>query len=174
MEAEGPQLAADAVGDRTLLPGRALDRGQLEKKPESTVNKAWRDYANLLQSKYRQMSSTVAHDLVQKSLVGEAIDNGPVAVFVADDDQRYLAVNAYACELLGYDRDELLELRVTDVAVNDGAAADYTGLQRGGVHTGLTVLRCKDGTELPMNFRASATRVGGMELYVGVCWPVED
>jgi len=119
------------------------------------------------------MTSTVAHELVQKSLVGEAVDGGPVAVFVADDDQRYLAVNAYACELLGYERDELLELRVGDVAVNDNAAGDYTGLQRGGVRTGQTILRCKDGTELSMNFRASQTRVGGMDLYVGVCWPVD-
>ena len=174
LEAERPKLADDAVGDRTLLSGRALDRGQFEKEFESTVEKGWRDYVNLLQSKHRQMSSTVAHELVQKSLVGEAIDNGPVAVFVADDDQRYLAVNAYACELLGYDRDELLELRITDVAVNETAVADYTGLQRAGVHTGQTVLRCKDGTELTMNFRASQTRVGGMDLYVGVCWPVED
>jgi PAS domain S-box-containing protein len=120
------------------------------------------------------MTSTVAHELVQKSLLGEAVDRGPVAIFVADDDERYLAVNAYACELLGYERDELLALRVTDVAVNDSAVADYRGLQRGAVHTGLTVLRHKDGTELMMNFRASQTLVGGMELYVGVCWPVTE
>ena len=119
------------------------------------------------------MSTTVAHELVQRSLVGEAVDAGPVAVFVADDDQKYLAVNAYACELLGYERDELLELHVTDVAVNDGAGSDYSDLQRRGTHTGLTILRRKDGTELPMNFRASQTLVGGMDLYVGVCWPVD-
>jgi PAS domain S-box-containing protein len=119
------------------------------------------------------MTTAVAHELVQRSLVGEAVDGGPVAVFVADDDQRYLAVNAYACELLGYERDELLELHVTDVAVNDSAGADYGGLQRGGTHTGLTILRRKDGTVLPMNFRASQTLVGGMDLYVGVCWPVD-
>jgi PAS domain S-box-containing protein len=119
------------------------------------------------------MPSTDAHELVQKSLVGEAVDHGPVAIFVADDDERYLAVNAYACELLGYDRDELLQLRVTDVAVNDSAATDYRGLQRRGVRTGVTVLRRKDGTEVPMNYRASQTLVGGMELYVGVCWPVD-
>ena len=44
------------------------------------------------------MTTAVAHDLVQKSLVGEALDAGPVAIFVADDG-KYLAVNAYACEL---------------------------------------------------------------------------
>ena len=53
MEAEGLQLADDTVGDRTLLPGRALDRGQLEKEPEGVIDleKSLRIYANLLQSK---------------------------------------------------------------------------------------------------------------------------
>ena len=120
------------------------------------------------------MSAAVAHDLVQKSLVGEALDTGPVAVFVADDDGKYLAVNAYACEQLGYDREELLLLRVPDVAVNVGAAADYKALQRSGSRSGTTTLRHKDGRELPMYFRACTTTVGGMLLYIGVCWPVDD
>ena len=120
------------------------------------------------------MSTAVAHDLVQKSLVGEALDTGPVAVFVADDDGKYLAVNAFACDLLGYEREELLLLRVTDVAVNAGAAEDYEALQRSGNRSGTTTLRHKDGRELEMHFRAGATTVGGMQLYIGVCWPVED
>jgi len=118
------------------------------------------------------VSNAVAHELVQKSLVGEAIEHGPMAVFVADEDGRYLAVNAYACELLGYERDELLGLRVTDVAVNEGASDDYGEVLRSGTHAGLTILRCKNGSELTMNFRASKTRVSGMELFVGVCWPL--
>ena len=120
------------------------------------------------------MSTSVAHDLVQKSLVGEALDNGPVAVFVADDDGKYLAVNAYACELLGYDREELLALRVTDVAVNPSAAADFEAIQRQGTHTGRATLRSKDGQELSMHYRAGQTTVGGMPLYIGVCWPVDE
>ena len=119
------------------------------------------------------VSTAVAHDLVQKSLVGEALDTGPVAVFVADDDGKYLAVNSYACELLGYDREELLLLRVTDVAVNESAVADYREMRRAGTSSGTTTLRHKDGRDLPMNYRASATTVGGMELYIGVCWPAD-
>jgi PAS domain S-box-containing protein len=118
------------------------------------------------------MATAVANDLIQLTLVGEALEAGPVAVFVADDDGRYLAVNAYACELLGYERHELLDLRVTDVAVNEGAVDDYGEMQRRGAHTGLTILRTKDGKELPMHFRACGTKVGGMSLWVGVCWPV--
>jgi len=119
------------------------------------------------------MSTAVAHDLVQKSLIGEALDSGPIAVFVADDDGKYLAVNAYACELLGYEREELLSLRVTDVAVNDDAASDYEKMIRSGTQLGLTVLRRKDGSEISMHFRAGETTVGGMLLYLGVCWPAD-
>jgi len=120
------------------------------------------------------VSAAVAHDLVQKSLVGDALDGGPVAVFVADDDGKYLAVNAYACELLGYEREELLALHVSAVAVNEGAEADYETMRRTGEHTGAVVLRAKDGRELPMHYRAGKTTVGGMPLYIGVCWPVDD
>ena len=118
------------------------------------------------------MSSTaVANDLVQKSLVGEAMDTATVAVFVADESGNYLAVNAYACSLLGYEREELLALRVTEVAVNDGAGDDFEELVRKGSHTGRAVLRHRDGRDLPVHFRGSATTAGGMQLYVGVCWP---
>ena len=119
------------------------------------------------------MASAVTHELVQKSLVGEALEHGPVAVFVADDDGRYLAVNAYACELLGYTRSELLELRVPDVAVDPEAQANYAEMKRRGSHTGITPLRRSDGSEIEMHFRASQTTVGGMLVYIGTCWPAD-
>jgi PAS domain S-box-containing protein len=119
------------------------------------------------------VASAVTHELVQKSLVGEALEHGPVAVFVADDDGRYLAVNAYACELLGYTREELLHLRVPDVAVDPEAPANYTEMKRRGSQTGTTRLRRSDGSELEMHFRATQTTVGGMLVYIGTCWPAD-
>jgi PAS domain S-box-containing protein len=121
----------------------------------------------------RMRTSGVANDLIQQSLLGDAIDAGPVAVFVADEDQRYLAVNDYACRLLGYSREELLALTVTEVAVNPSAPEDYARMLSQGRHVGRTLLRCKDGTELEMAFRAGETTVGGMDVYVGVCWPLD-
>jgi PAS domain S-box-containing protein len=121
-----------------------------------------------------KVSNAVAHELVQKSLVGEALEHGPMAIFVADDTGRYLAVNAYACDLLGYTRDELLDLRVSEVAVNPGALEDFDAMRRVGSLAGSTVLLHSDGTELPMHFRASQTTVGGMPLFIGICWPVDD
>ena len=120
------------------------------------------------------MSNAVAHELVQKSLVGEALEHGPMAIFVADEHGRYLAVNAYACDLLGYTRDELLDLRLTDVAVNPEARSDFDEMRRVGMRAGTVVLRHRDGSDLPMHYRASETTVGGMPLYLGICWPVED
>jgi PAS domain S-box-containing protein len=119
------------------------------------------------------MASAVTHELVQKSLVGEALEHGPVAVFVADDDGRYLAVNAYACDLLGYTRSQLLDLRVPDVAVDPDAQANYAAMKRPGSHTGTTRLRHSDGSEIEMHFRASQTTVGGMLVYIGTCWPAD-
>jgi PAS domain S-box-containing protein len=119
------------------------------------------------------MATALAHDVIQKGLLGEAIDTAPVAVFVADPEQKYIAVNDYACSLLGYTREELLGLRVTDVAVDERAAQEYEAMMYGAA-TGRTTLRAKDGREVPCAWRAGATQAGKLDLYVGICWPLEE
>ena len=54
---------------------------------------------------------STSEPLVQSVLLGEAVEHAPVAILVADDEMRYVAANATACELLGYTREELLQLR---------------------------------------------------------------
>ena len=119
------------------------------------------------------VAGAVTHELVQKSLVGEALEHGPVAVFVADDDGRYLAVNAYACDLLGYTRSELLGLHVSEVAVDLDPQMNYAEMRRKTSRTGTTRLRHSDGSELEMHYRAAQTTVGGMLVYIGTCWPAD-
>jgi PAS domain S-box-containing protein len=116
--------------------------------------------------------SGVAEPLIQASLLGEAIDNGPVAVFVADDDLRYIAVNEFACSLLGYSREELLGLRITDVARNPDLEADYADFVAHRSRDGRVRLVRKDGTEVTIAYRASETTVAGMRFYVAIGWPV--
>jgi PAS domain S-box-containing protein len=111
---------------------------------------------------------SVAERLVQASLVGEAIDGGPVAVLVADDEMRFVAVNGFACEVLGYTREELLELRITDVARYEGARRDYTEMVVTGAQTGTVVLSHKDGGEVPVTYYAQQTTVAGLTFYVSV------
>jgi PAS domain S-box-containing protein len=116
----------------------------------------------------------VAEPLIQASLLGEAIDGGPVAVFVADERMRYLAVNRYACELLGYERAELLALTVADVVASPGAAEDYERMMRAGSGAGTTALTRKDGATVPARYLARETRIARMPVYVSVVWPEEE
>ena len=116
--------------------------------------------------------SGVAEPLIQASLLGEAIDHGPVAVFVADDDLRYIAVNEFACTLLGYSREELLGLRVTDVAPDAAAEAEHADFVAHRASNGRSRLVRKDGTEIAIAYRASETTVAGMRFSVAIGWPV--
>jgi PAS domain S-box-containing protein len=113
--------------------------------------------------------SGVAEPLIQASLLGEAIDQGPVAVFVADDGLRYIAVNEFACSLLGYTREELLGVSAAEVS-RDAASeqADFVGH---GTRDGQSHLLAKDGTKIPVAYRASETTVAGMRFYVVIAWP---
>jgi PAS domain S-box-containing protein len=110
---------------------------------------------------------SAADPLIQASLLGEAVDNGPTPVFVADEERRYVAVNRRACDLLGYSREELLALRVDDLAV--GAPGWQAMVEHGaGTVEGSTELRRKDGTIVEFAYRAGATVVAGMPVFVSV------
>jgi PAS domain S-box-containing protein len=113
----------------------------------------------------------VAEALIQTALVGEALDDGPALVFIADDDMKYLAVNRYACETLGYTREELLRLRVTDVAREDDSSQEYEEMLRRGSRNGIAILTRKDGSTFPFEYRAGQTTVAGLRLYVSVGFP---
>jgi PAS domain S-box-containing protein len=120
-----------------------------------------------------QKGSNVGQPLVQAGLLGEAIDRGPVAVFVADDEMRYLAVNEYACELLGYTREELLGKTIADVSAGPDADRRFRDFVAAGEAAGTTALRRKDGSRLTIAYRAGATTVAGFTAYVSAAWPVE-
>lgn len=111
-----------------------------------------------------------AHALIHGALVGEALQDGPVAVFVFDENGRYLAVNRYACELLGYDRDELLQRRIGELSTRDHPVDFYLEAIRTG-RAATTSVRHKDGSVVRLRFRATATRVAGMPVFVGVAEP---
>jgi PAS domain S-box-containing protein len=109
--------------------------------------------------------------LIQVGLLGEAIDQGPVGVLVADENMRYIAANQFACALIGYTRAELLDLRVTDVAPAPNSPEQYTEMIRKGYLTGTTELKHADGKAISARYVASKTTVAGMELYVSVLLP---
>jgi PAS domain S-box-containing protein len=103
---------------------------------------------------------SVSQPLVQASLVGEAIDQGPVLVLVSDEDENYVAVNQYACDVLGYTREELLALKASKIAPD----ATPSGRRA----SGRMRLRRKDGAHLEVDYRGARTTVAGMTVYVSV------
>jgi PAS domain S-box-containing protein len=123
---------------------------------------------------YTPSAETDVRALIHSALVGEALEHGPIAVFVFDDEGRYLSVNRFACELLGYERDELLRHCVGDLSALPPALAieSYVEAVKTGTES-LTAVRHADGSILQLRFRASATRVAGMLLFVGVAWPAD-
>ena len=116
---------------------------------------------------------SVAAPLVQISLLGEAIDGAPVAVLVADDAGRYLAANRYACELLGYSREELLTLSVHDVAVGDDVQGHYQDFIVAREQRGEYDVRRKDGTTTRIRYRAGKTMLAGMTCFIAISVPID-
>jgi PAS domain S-box-containing protein len=108
----------------------------------------------------------VSEPLIQTSLLGEAVENGPVVVLVADEHGRYVAVNRAACQFLGYTREELLSMCATDVARYDEAPAEWAEMELQGSHTGVATVTRKDGSTVEFAYVAGATVVAGMSVYV--------
>ena len=108
----------------------------------------------------------VSEPLIQTSLLGEAVENGPVAVFVADEHGKYVAVNQAACLLLGYRREELLSLRVVDVARYEDAGEEWDEMRKSGTRIGTSRLTRKDDEIVEFSYIAGATTVAGMPVFV--------
>jgi PAS domain S-box-containing protein len=122
---------------------------------------------------YRPETVSSPDSLIQMGLLGEAVDRAPVGVLVADESMRYVAANTFVCDLLGYERGELLGLRVTDVARTPTASTEYAEMIRNGVRHGTIALTRQDGSTVDVAYRASETSVAGMTLYVSVLWPAD-
>jgi PAS domain S-box-containing protein len=114
---------------------------------------------------------SVSEPLVQSVLLGEAVERAPVAILVADEEMRYVAANATACELLGYTREELLRLRVTDVARHAKASDEFEAMIANGELMGRTTVVRRDGAELKLRHRSSETAIAGLTYYVAILWP---
>ena len=109
--------------------------------------------------------SAAANALIQASLLGEAVDNGPVAVFVVDENRRFVAVNRAACALVGYSREDILTLGASDIS--EGADR-WDEIRRVGKISGTAALRRKDGSRVDFEYVAGATSIAGMPVYLSV------
>ncbi len=108
----------------------------------------------------------VGAELVYRALFENAAD----AIVVADDDGHYLEVNTPASDLLGYTREELLDMSVADIvaAGPDWARSQFAAFTGDGTWRGELRLRRKDGSLVPVESHASTVQVGDGRVHVAI------
>ena len=107
---------------------------------------------------------------VQTGLLGTAVDAAPAAFFVLNADGRFVAANRYACEMLQYARDELLELTVEDVALSTDLPR-LLAAAREGPQVGIAPLRRGDGDTVLVRYEARLASAANLGLVVCVAHP---
>jgi PAS domain S-box-containing protein len=113
--------------------------------------------------------------ILHLTLLGEALMSGRSAVFVTDDDGRYLAVNDSATELLGYSREELAALNAHEVTVrSEEEIADfYAMLRRTRSIQQRARVRRKDGIVGAIDYVSLESVVAGLPVVVSVTAPID-
>jgi PAS domain S-box-containing protein len=94
-------------------------------------------------------------------------ENSLDAIFVTNDEGRYIDANPAACELLGYTHNELTQLSVMDLTAEsfrEEARAMWQQFLTGGSQRGEYSTRRKDGEILQLEFRAVANVLPGLHV----------
>ena len=96
-----------------------------------------------------------------------AFDQVPEAVLLAGPDKRFYFVNKAACDSLGYTREELLALRIPDVAPHHDTRRFRQHLET--LHQGQPLIyqsihRTKDGREFPIEISVHLLNFQGQEF----------
>lgn len=105
------------------------------------------------------------------------VENAGDAFLLHDPEGRFLDVNRQVCEMLGYSREELLEMGATEVEV--GLAPDvllgmWSRIRPGEFLTAEGVVRRKDGTTFPIETRVSAIERGGNKQIIVLARDVSE
>ena len=99
-----------------------------------------------------------------------------MAIFVLGDDLRYVAVNRLAvCELLGYEREELLGLTAREIAPDVNVDEVLLHVIRDGRRNGRSTSGRKDGEPVEGGVpRDGRRRSQACSFFVSACWHVDD
>jgi PAS domain S-box-containing protein len=112
-------------------------------------------------------------DLVQQTLLSEALDELRIAVIVYNEDGTYLAANHEACRLTGYAREQLLALEFGTLSgENARELAQQTA--SAGRGRGAGTLRRADATTIEVEWLAVPTRIANLPAMASLFWPVDS
>jgi PAS domain S-box-containing protein len=115
-------------------------------------------YSNLKLAKSLLDNQGVVNSLIQsEEKFREYIEYSPEGIFVTDAGGRYIDVNRAACDLVGYTREELLALDITQLVPPKNRAASmkrFLDLQVNGHFFVESRLLKKDGSGIPVTMNA--------------------
>jgi PAS domain-containing protein len=116
-------------------------------------------------------SPSLARPEIQAELISEALGSASVGFLVWDEDRRYIAANAAACEILGTTLEQLLGQRVGEHTVEGIDAVDDA--LAGGFASGKAVVQRFDGRGPVQVFYATfTTKTAGMPFMATVIAPL--
>jgi PAS domain-containing protein len=108
---------------------------------------------------------------IQAELISDALGNASVGFLVWDEDRRYVAANAAACEILGTTLDELLGQEVGAHTVDGSKTVDAA--LAAGFSSGTAVVERFDGRGPVAVFYATfTTKTAGMPFMATVIAPL--
>jgi PAS domain-containing protein len=108
---------------------------------------------------------------IQAELISEALDSASVGFLVWDEDRRYIAANAAACQILGTTLDELLGQQVGAHTVEGLESIDAA--LAGGFSSGKAVVQRFDGRgPVEVFFATFTTKTAGMPFMATVIVPM--
>lgn len=113
---------------------------------------------------------TNVSDLVLGTLLADAVDRARVGIYVYDEDGRYVAVNRRGADLLGYAREELMDM---DVGSFTPGGLDRSVLLRDNRREGVRKLRRRDGSETFAAFVVVPTEVSSLRFHVAIVWELD-
>jgi PAS domain-containing protein len=107
--------------------------------------------------------------VVQLALLGEAAEGlEGVALFVWNEERRYVAVNDAACELVGRSREEILRMEVGELTP-DRATPQFERTQQAPIVTGSQIIRRPDG-DVEIDWVTCHSVVANLPYMVSFCW----
>ena len=124
-------------------------------------------------ARQRTHAALVKSEERYRNLTDQAADS----FFVHDERGKFVEVNRRACESLGYTREELLKMSLTDVEQEfDQAAVDKVlrQLKAGQARTLVGTHRRKNGTEFPVELRMGSFVTEGRQFFHALARDITD
>ena len=116
-------------------------------------------------------SLSLARPEIQAELISEALASAAVGFVVWDENRRYIAANAAACEILGMTLEELLGCEVGSQTV-EGAEAVEEALASGFASGTATVHRLDGRDPIEVFYATFTTKTAGMPFMATVIAPL--